>query len=154
MKTTTLLKNNGQIKFILRITEENDLFTNNWVDESFEYLARAANQKDTERDLILTIRKGLGKLEYKIKKLNYEYEGQGKNIKVKELELSENSDNEAELKVILERSFSIQEKIYNYLKARANHALKSYKAKRTELKRFNQQELESIIKNSTKEKED
>ena len=82
---TTALKNNGQIKFILRITEENDLFTNSWVDESFEYLARAANKKDTGRDLILTIRKGLGKLEYKIKKLTYEYEGQGKNIKVKEL---------------------------------------------------------------------
>lgn len=124
------------------------------VDESFEYLARAANKKDTGRDLILTIRKGLGKLEYKIKKLTYEYEGQGKNIKVKELELSENSDNEAELKVIFERSFSILEKIYNYSKAQVNHTLKSYKDKRAELKRFNQQELENLIKNNTKEKED
>ena len=150
----TTLKNNGQIKFILRITEENDLFTNNWIDESFEYLARAANKKDTGRDLILTIRKGLGKLEYKIEKLTYEYEGQGKNIKVKELELSDNSNNETELKVILERSFSITEKIYNYLKAQVNHALKSYKDKRAELKRFNQQELENLIKNNTKEKED
>lgn len=149
----TTLKNNGQIKFILRITEENDLFTNNWVDESFEYLARTANKKDTGRDLILTIRKGLGKLEYKIKKLTYEYEGQGKNIKVKELELSDNF-NETELKVILERNFSILEKIYNYLKAQVNHALKSYKDKRAELKQFNQQELESLIKNNTKEKED
>ena len=153
MKTTTL-KNNGQIKFILRITEENDLFTNNWVDESFEYLARVANKKDTGRDLILTIRKGLGKLEYKIEKLTYEYEGQGKNIKVKELKLSDNSDNETELKVIFERRFSILEKIYNYLKAQINHALKSYKDKRAELKRFNQQELENLIKNNTKEKED
>lgn len=152
MKTTTL-KNNGQIKFILKVTEENDLFTNSWVDESFEYLARAANKKDTGRDLILTIRKGLGKLEYKIKKLTYEYEGQGKNIKVKELELSDNF-NETELKVILERNFSILEKIYNYLKAQVNHALKSYKDKRAELKQFNQQELESLIKNNTKEKED
>lgn len=150
----TTLKNNGQIKFILRITEENDLFTNNWVDESFEYLARAANKKDRERDLILTIRKGLGKLEYKIEKLTYEYEGQGKNIKVKELELNDNSNGETELKVILERSFSIQEKIYNYLKARVNHALKSYKTKRAELKQFNQQELENLIKNNTQEKED
>ena len=124
MKTTTL-KNNGQIKFILRITEENDLFTNSWVDESFEYLARASNKKDTERDLILTIRKGLGKLEYKIEKLTYEYEGQGKSIKVKELVLSDNSDNATELKVILERSFAIQEKIYNYLKAQVNYILKS-----------------------------
>lgn len=148
------IKNNGQIKFILKVTEENDLFTNSWVDESFEYLARAANKKDTGRDLILTIRKGLGKLEYKIKKLTYEYEGQGKNIKVKELELSENSDNEAELKVIFERSFSILEKIYNYSKAQVNHTLKSYKDKRAELKRFNQQELENLIKNNTKEKED
>lgn len=106
------------------------MFTNSWVDESFEYLARAANKKDTGRDLILTIRKGLGKLEYKIKKLTYEYEGQGKNIKVKELELSDNSDNEAELKVIFERNFSILEKIYNYLKAQVNHTLKSYKDKR------------------------
>lgn len=148
------LKNNGQIKFILRITEENDLFTNNWVDESFEYLARVANKKDTDRDLILIIQKGLGQLEYNIKNLTYEYEGKGKNIKVKELVLSGNSDNEAELKVIFERSFSILEKIYNYLKAQVNHALKSYKDKREELKRFNQQELESLIKNNTKEKED
>ena len=154
MKTTTLLKNNGQIKFILRVTEEHDLFTNSWVDESFEYLARAANKRDTERDLILIIRKGLGKLEYKIEKLTYEYKGQGKNIKVKTLELSDNSDNETELKVIFERSFAIQEKIYNYLKARVNHALKSYKNKRAELKRFNQQELENLIKNNTKEKKD
>lgn len=153
MKTTTL-KNNGQIKFILRITEENDLFTNNWVDESFEYLARTANKKDTGRDLILTIRKGLGKLEYNIKKLTYEYEGKGKNIKVKELELSDNSNDETELKVILERSFSIPEKIYNHIKAQINHTLKSYKDKRAELKRFNQQELENLIKNNTKEKED
>lgn len=153
MKTTTL-KNNGQIKFILRITEENDLFTNNWVDESFEYLARAANKKDTGRDLILTIRKGLGKLEYKIEKLTYEYEGRGKNIKVKELKLSDNSDNETELKVIFERRFSIPEKIYNHIKAQVNHALKSYKDKRAELERFNQQELENLIKNNTKEKED
>lgn len=151
---TTLLENNGQIKFILRVTEENDLFTNNWVDESFEYLARAANKKDTGRDLILTIRKGLGELEYKIEKLTYEYEGQGKNIKVKELKLSDNSDNETELKVIFERRFSILEKIYNYLKAQINHVLKSYKDKRAELKRFNQQELENLIKNNTKEKED
>ncbi len=150
----TTLKNNGQIKFILRINEENDLFTNNWVDESFEYLARAANKKDTDRDLILTIRKGLGQLEYKIEKLTYEYEGQGKNIKVKELELSDNSNGETELKVIFERSFSTLEKIYNYLKAQINHALKSYKDKRAELKRFNQQELENLIKNNTKEKED
>lgn len=150
----TTLKNNGQIKFLLKIVEENDLLTNSWIDESFEYLARAVNKKDTERDLILTIRKGLGKLEYKIKKLTYEYEGQGKNIKVKELELSDNSDNETELKVIFERSFSILEKIYNYLKAQVNHALKSYKDKREELKRFNQQELENLIKNNTKEKED
>ena len=150
----TTLKNDGQIKFLLKIVEENDLLTNNWVDESFEYLARAANKKDTDRDLILTIRKGLGKLEYKIKKLTYEYEGQGKNIKVKGLELSENSDNEAELKVIFERSFSILEKIYNYSKAQVNHALKSYKDKRAELKRFNQQELENLIKNNTKEKKD
>lgn len=153
MKTTTL-KNNGQIKFILRVTEENDLFTNSWVDESFEYLVRAANKKDTDRDLILTIRKGLGELEYTIKKLTYEYEGQGKNIKVKELELNDNSDNGTELKVILERSFSIPEKIYNYLKTKVNHALKSYKDKRAELKRFNQQELESLIKNNTQKKED
>ena len=153
MKTTTL-KNNGQIKFILRVTEENDLFTNSWVDESFEYLARAANKKDTDRDLILTIRKGLGELEYTIKKLTYEYEGQGKNIKVKELELNDNSDNGIELKVILERSFSIAEKIYNYLKTKVNYALKSYKDKRAELKRFNQQELESLIKNNTQKKED
>ena len=130
------------------------MFTNSWVDESFEYLARAANKKDTGRDLILTIWKGLGKLEYKIKKLTYEYEGQGKNIKVKELELSENSDSEAELKVIFERSFSILEKIYNYSKAQVNHTLKSYKDKKAELKRFNQQELENLIKNNTKEKED
>lgn len=151
---TTLLENNGQIKFILRVTKENDLFTNKWVDESFEYLARVANKKDNDRDLILTIRKGLGELEYTIEKLTYEYEGQGKNIKVKELELSDNSDNEAELKVIFERNFSILEKIYNYLKAQVNHTLKSYKDKRTELKQFNQQELESLIKNNTKEKED
>lgn len=150
----TTLKNNGQIKFILRSTEDHDLFTNNWVDESFEYLARAANKKDTDRDLILTVRKGLGELEYNIKKLTYEYDGQGKNIKVRELELSDNSDNETELKVIFERSFSIQEKIYNYLKTQVNHALKSYKDKREELKRFNQQELENLIKNNTKEKED
>ena len=151
---TTLLKNNGQIKFILRVTKENDLFTNKWVDESFEYLARVANKKDNDRDLILTIRKGLGELEYTIEKLTYEYEGQGKNIKVKELELSDNSDNEAELKVIFERNFSILEKIYNYLIAQVNHTLKSYKDKRAELKQFNQQELERLIKNNTKEKED
>ena len=151
---TTVLKNNGQIKFLLKIDEENDLLTNSWVDESFEYLARAANKKDTDRDLILTIRKGLGQLEYNIKKLTYEYEGQGKNIKVKELELSDNSNSETELKVIFERSFAIQEKIYNYLKAQINHALKSYKDKRAELKRFNQQELENLIKNNTKEKKD
>ena len=151
---TTLLENNGQIKFILKVTKENDLFTNKWVDESFEYLARVANKKDNDRDLILTIRKGLGELEYTIEKLTYEYEGQGKNIKVKELELSDNSDNEAELKVIFERNFSILEKIYNYLIAQVNHTLKSYKDKRAELKQFNQQELESLIKNNTKEKED
>lgn len=150
----TTLKNNGQIKFLLKIDEENDLLTNSWVDESFEYLARAANKKDTDRDLILTIRKGLGQLEYNIKKLTYEYKGQGKNIKVKELELSDNSNSETELKVIFERSFAIQEKIYNYLKAQINHALKSYKDKRAELKRFNQQELENLIKNNTKEKKD
>lgn len=150
----TTLKNNSQIKFILRVTEENDLFTNKWVDESFEYLAKAANKKDTDRDLILTIRKGLGELKYTIEKLTYEYEGKGKNIKVKELELSNCSNNETELKVIFERSFSIQEKIYNYLKAQVNHVLKSYKDKRAELKRFNQQELENLIKNNTKEKED
>ena len=150
----TTLKNNGQIKFILSSTEDHDLFTNNWVDESFEYLARAANKKDTGRDLILTIRKGLGEVDYIIEKLTYEYEGQGKNIKVKELELSTTSDNKTELKVIFERSFSIQEKIYNYLKAQVNHALKSYKDKRAELKRFNQQELENLIKNNTKEKKD
>ena len=151
---TTLLENNGQIKFILRVTKENDLFTNKWVDESFEYLARVANKKDNDRDLILTIRKGLGELEYTIEKLTYEYEGQGKNIKVKELELSDNSDNESELKVIFERNFSILEKIYNYRIAQVNHTLKSYKDKRAELKQFNQQELESLIKNNTKEKED
>lgn len=150
----TTLKNNGQIKFLLKIDEENDLLTNSWVDESFEYLARAANKKDTDRDLILTIRKGLGQLEYNIKKLTYEYKGQGKNIKVKELELSDNSNSETELKVIFERSFAIQEKIYNYLKAQINHALKSYKDKRAELKRFNQKELENLIKNNTKEKKD
>lgn len=150
----TTLKNNGQIKFILRVTEENDLFTNKWVDESFEYLAKAANKEDTGRDLILTIRKGLGELKYTIEKLTYEYEGKGKNIKVKELELSTNSDNKTELKVIFERSFSIREKIYNYIKAQVNHALKSYKDKRAELKRFNQQELENLIKNNTKEKKD
>lgn len=150
----TTLKNNGQIKFLLKIDEENDLLTNSWVDESFEYLARAANKKDTDRDLILTIRKGLGQLEYNIKKLTYEYKGQGKNIKVKELELSDNSNSETELKVIFERSFAIQEKIYNYLKAQISHALKSYKDKRAELKRFNQKELENLIKNNTKEKKD
>lgn len=150
----TTLKNNGQIKFILMSTEDHDLFTNNWVNESFEYLARAANKKDTDRDLILTVRKGLGQLEYNIKKLTYEYEGQGKNIKVKELELSTNSDNKTELKVIFERSFSIQEKAYNYLKEKVNHTLKSYNEKRAKLKEFNQQELENIIKNNTQEKED
>lgn len=148
----TILKNNGQIRFLLKIDEENDLLTNSWVDESFEYLARAANKKD--RDLILTIRKGLGEIEYTIEQLTYEYEGQGKNIKVKELELSTGSDNKTELKVIFERSFSIQEKIYNFLKAQVNHVLKSYKDKSAELKRFNQQELESLIKNNTKEKKD
>lgn len=102
----------------------------------------------------MIIQKGLGQLEYNIKNLTYEYEGKGKNIKVKELVLSGNSDNEAELKVIFERSFSILEKIYNYLKAQVNHALKSYKDKKAELKRFNQQELENLIKNNTKEKED
>lgn len=135
-------------------TEDHDLFTNNWVNESFEYLARAANKKDTDRDLILTVRKGLGQLEYNIKKLTYEYEGQGKNIKVKELELRTNSDNKTELKVIFERSFSIQEKAYNYLKGKVNHTLKSYKENRAKLKEFNQQELENIIKNNTQEKED
>lgn len=150
----TVLKNNGQIKFILKIDEETDLFTNRWVDESFEYLAKTANKKDTDRDLILTIRKGLGQLEYVIEKLTYEYEGKGKNIKVKELELSTNSDNKTELKVIFERSFSIQEKIYNYIKTQVNYVLKSYKDKRAELKRFNQQELENLIKNNTKEKKD
>lgn len=150
----TALKNNGQIKFILSIDEETDLFTNRWVDESFEYLARVANKKDADRDLILTIRKGLGQLDYIIEKLTYEYEGQGKNIKVKELELSTNPNNKTELKVIFERSFSIQEKIYNYIKAQVNHTLKSYKDKRAELKRFNQQELENLIKNNTKEKKD
>ena len=89
-----------------------------------------------------------------IEKRLAEYEGQGKNIKVKELELNDNSDNGTELKVILERSFSIPEKIYNYLKTKVNHALKSYKDKRAELKRFNQQELESLIKNNTQKKED
>lgn len=150
----TTLKNNGQIKFILKVTEDHDLFTNNWIDESFEYLARTANKKDTDRDLILTVRKGLGELKYTIEQLTYEYEGQGKNIKVKELELNDNSDNGTELKVILERSFSIPEKIYNYLKTQVNHALKSYKDKRAELKRFNQQELENLIQNNTKEKKD
>lgn len=150
----TTLKNNSQIKFILRSTEDHDLFTNNWVDESFEYLARAANKKDTDRDLILTVRKGLGELEYNIKKLTYEYNGQGKNIKVKELVLSDNSDNETELKVIFERSFSIQEKIFNYLKEMTNRVLKSHKEKRAKLKELNQQELENIIKNNTQEKED
>lgn len=150
----TTLKNNGQIKFILKVTEDHDLFTNNWIDESFEYLARTANKKDTDRDLILTVRKGLGELKYTIEQLTYEYEGQGKNIKVKELELNTDSDNKTELKVIFERSFSIQEKIYNFLKAQVNHVLKSYKDKRAELKRFNQQELESLIKNNTKEKKD
>ena len=132
MKTTTL-KNNGQIKFILRVTEENDLFTNSWVDESFEYLARAANKKDTDRDLILTIRKGLGELEYTIKKLTYEYEGQGKKIKVKQLVLI-TSDNKKELKVIFERRLSIQEKLFNYLKEMTNRVLKSHKEKRAKLK--------------------
>ena len=150
----TTLKNNGQIKFILRSTEDHDLFTNNWVDESFEYLARAANKKDTDRDLILTARKGLGELEYNIKKLTYEYEGQGKNIKVKELVLSDKSDNETELKVIFERRLSIQEKIFNCLKEMTNRVLKSHKEKRAKLKEFNQQELENIIKNNTQEKED
>lgn len=150
----TTLKNNGQIKFLLKIDEENDLFTNRWVDESFEYLARFIERKDTEKDLILIVQKGLGKIEYTIKKLIYEYEGQGKNIKVKELELTTNSNSETELKVIFERNLSIQEKIYNYLKTQVNHALKSYKDKRAELKRFNQQELENLIKNNTKEKKD
>lgn len=150
----TALKNNGQIKFILKIDEETDLFTNRWIDESFEYLARAANKKDTGRDLILTIRKGLGEVDYIIEKLTYEYEGQGKNIKVKELELSTNSGNKTELKVIFERSFSIQEKIYNYLKEITNRVLKSHKEKRVKLKELNQQELENIIKNNTQEKED
>ena len=74
--------------------------------------------------------------------------------KAKILKLSDNSDNESELKVIFERNFSILEKIYNYLIAQVNHTLKSYKDKRAELKQFNQQELESLIKNNTKEKED
>lgn len=150
----TVIENNSQVKFLLtlRIDKDTDLLTNNWIDESFEYLARGANAKhqDYDKTLILIIKRGLGKLEYIIDELTYEYEGQGKKIKVKQLVLI-TSDNKKELKVIFERRLSIQEKIFNYLKEMTNRALKSYKDKRAELKRFNQQELENIIKNNTKE---
>lgn len=35
-----------------------------------------------------------------------------------------------------------------------NRVLKSHKEKRAKIKRFNQQELENLIKSNTKEKED
>lgn len=150
----TVIENNSQVKFLLtlRIDKDTDLLTNNWIDESFEYLARVANAKhqDYDKTLILIIKRGLDKLEYIIDELTYEYEGQGKKIKVKQLVLI-TSDNKKELKVIFERRLSIQEKIFNYLKEMTNRALKSYKDKRAELKRFNQQELENIIKNNTQE---
>lgn len=150
----TVIENNSQVKFLLtlRIDKDTDLLTNNWIDESFEYLARGANAKhqDYDKTLILIIKRGLGKLEYVIDELTYEYVGKGKKIKVKQLVLI-TSDNKKELKVIFERRLSIQEKIFNYLKEMTNRALKSYKDKRAELKRFNQQELENIIKNNTKE---
>ena len=153
----TVIENNSQVKFLLtlRIDKDTDLLTNNWIDESFEYLARGANAKhqDYDKTLILIIKRGLGKLEYVIDELTYEYEGQGKKIKVKQLVLI-TSDNKKELKVIFERRLSIREKLFNYLKEITNRVLKSYKDKRAELKRFNQQELESLIKNNTKEKED
>lgn len=153
----TVIENNSQVKFLLtlRIDKDTDLLTNNWIDESFEYLARGANAKhqDYDKTLILIIKRGLGKLEYVIDELTYEYEGQGKKIKVKQLVLI-TSDNKKELKVIFERILSIREKLFNYLKEITNRVLKSYKDKRAELKRFNQQELESLIKNNTKEKED
>lgn len=153
----TVIENNSQVKFLLtlRIDKDTDLLTNNWIDESFEYLARGANAKHQYYDqtLILIIKRGLGKLEYIIDNLTYEYVGKGKRIKVKQLILISN-DNKNELKVIFERRLSIQEKIFNCLKEMTNRVLKSHKEKRAKLKEFNQQELENIIKNNTQEKED
>ena len=149
----TVIENNSQVKFLLtlRIDKDTDLLTNNWIDESFEYLARGANAKhqDYDKTLILIIKRGLGKLEYVIDELTYEYVGKGKKLKVKQLVLI-TSDNKKELKVI----FEIQEKIFNCLKEMTNRVLKSHKEKRAKLKEFNQQELENIIKNNTQEKED
>ena len=107
----TVIENNSQVKFLLtlRIDKDTDLLTNNWIDESFEYLARGANAKhqDYDKTLILIIKRGLGKLEYIIDNLTYEYVGKGKKIKVKQLVLI-TSDNKKELKVIFERRLSIQ----------------------------------------------
>ena len=87
----TVIENNSQVKFLLtlRIDKDTDLLTNNWIDESFEYLARGANAKhqDYDKTLILIIKRGLGKLEYVIDELTYEYVGKGKKIKVKQLVL-------------------------------------------------------------------
>lgn len=153
----TVIENNSQVKFLLtlRIDKDTDLLTNNWIDESFEYLARGANAKhqDYDKTLILIIKRGLGKLEYIIDNLTYEYVGKGKKIKVKQLILISN-DNKNELKVIFERRLSIQEKIFNCLKGMTNRVLKSHKEKRAKLKEFNQQELENIIKKNTQEKKD
>ena len=84
----TVIENNSQVKFLLtlRIDKNSDLLTNNWIDESFEYLARVANAKhqDYDKALILIIKRGLGKLEYAIDELTYEYVGKGKKIKVKQ----------------------------------------------------------------------
>lgn len=45
----TVIENNSQVKFLLtlRIDKDTDLLTNNWIDESFEYLARGANAKQS-----------------------------------------------------------------------------------------------------------
>lgn len=153
MKTIEL-DSNVEVNFLLKNNEENDLFTNTWINENFEYLAKTTNKQDGDKDFILIVKKGLGKLEYIINKLNYEYEGQGKNIKVKKLILNTNVHNKMELKVIFERNLSIQEKIYNYLKGKTDDVLKPYKDKKEEVKKNNQKELEGIIKNNTKEKKD
>lgn len=151
MKTIEL-DSNVKVNFLLKNNEKNDLFTNSWINENFEYLTKTTNNGD--KDFILIVKKGLGKLEYIVNKLNYEYEGQGKNVKVKKLILNTNVHNKMELKVIFERSLSIQEKIYNYLKEKTADVLKPYKDKKEVVKNNNQKELENIIESNTKEKKD
>ena len=43
----TVIENNSQVKFLLtlRIDKDTDLLTNNWIDESFEYLEQMQNIK-------------------------------------------------------------------------------------------------------------